>query len=145
MDGDGGFQVITEQPYITEGNRKATQSEIDDFVKQLGFDINNRYGIDGRYKNDQTLLNDLTPKNVILTPEGRIIPIDTIMHLNTPVWNEGGKREDTAQKAPESKSTIDGKEVDLAKTTPEDDAKIIAKSFLNPLDIWSAVQVLTIF
>ena len=92
LDGDENFQIITEQPYITEGNRKATQEEIDDFVQKLGFEPSTKLGIAGRYVSDQALLNDLTPKNVILTPKGQIVPIDTIMHLNTEVWGESGKR-----------------------------------------------------
>ncbi|MBS1578747.1 MAG: hypothetical protein JST29_03775 [Bacteroidetes bacterium] len=91
-DAETGFHIITEQPYIKEGERKATQPEIDKMMAEHGFYKNDRYGIEGRYKNGDHLANDITPKNVIRTEDGEIIPIDTIMHLNHPTWNEGGTR-----------------------------------------------------
>ena len=94
MDEETGFQIISEQPYITEGNRQATQAEIDKLAEQLGFEKSDKYGLPGRYINrkEGVIMNDLTPKNVILTPQGRIIPIDPVLHLNTPEWNENGTR-----------------------------------------------------
>lgn len=43
---------------------------------------------------------------------------------------------------PDSKVEVDGQEVDLAKTSPEEDAKIIVNSFLNPLKLISEAQKL---
>ena len=94
MDEEDGFQIISEQPYIVEGERQATQEEIDEFAGQLGFEKSDKYGLPGRYINrkEGVIMNDLKPKNVIRTTEGIIIPIDPILHLNTPVWEEGGTR-----------------------------------------------------
>jgi len=103
-DSEGNFQIITEQPFIKEGRRKstenkATQEEIDALMKGLGFEVDDSLGIPGRYKRDDLLARDITPKNVIRTPGGHIIPIDTIMHLNTEVW--GGSRPEAVLTAEE--------------------------------------------
>jgi len=93
MDEESGFQIITEQPFV-QGTHAIIQQRIDNHITQLGFEKDNFLGEDkGRYKNSEVLLRDLTPKNVILTPGGNIIPIDTIMHRNTPVWGAGGTRD----------------------------------------------------
>ena len=85
MDEEENFQIIKEQPYIFEGERMATQAEIDDFMALEGWKPDTELGLRGRYYNEEgQRINDITPKNVVLTPDGRIIPIDTIMHLNTP-------------------------------------------------------------
>ncbi len=89
LDEEGNFQIIKEQPYIKETGVPATQEEVDSFMQKGGLGKNDELGIDGRYKNDDILANDIKPKNVIKTKDG-IVPIDTIMHLNTPEW--GGKR-----------------------------------------------------
>ena len=72
----------------------ATQPEIDELAKGLGFEKSDKYGLPGRYINrkDGVIMNDLTLKNFILTPEGRIILIDPILHQNTPEWGENGTR-----------------------------------------------------
>jgi hypothetical protein len=93
MDEEVGFQIIKEQPYIREGKRMATQAEIDDFMTQGGWKpADTEFKLRGRYVNEEgQRINDIVPKNVILTPDGRIIPIDTIMHLHTPAF--GGTRQ----------------------------------------------------
>jgi hypothetical protein len=101
-DAEGDFQIITEQPYIHEGERKATQEEITQAMAERGYKPNEKWGLRGRYKKDGVLLSDLTPKNVIRTPDGRIVPIDTIMHLNTPIWEEGGNRKSSNEIMPKT-------------------------------------------
>lgn len=85
---EGDFQIIIEQPFI-KGTHDVGQEQINELAESLGFEQNQ---LEGRFKSDNVLLNDLKPKNVILTPEDNIIPIDTLMHLNTPQFNEGGNR-----------------------------------------------------
>jgi hypothetical protein len=89
-DSEGEFNVITEQQFI-EGTHEVEQSLIDDYMKSKGF---TKGASAGRFKNNDVLTNDVTPKNVILTPEGNIIPFDTIPHLNSVAqpMNESGTR-----------------------------------------------------
>lgn len=89
-DSDGEFNVITSQDFI-QGTHDISQEKIDNYMQSIGFKKGDSVG---RFKNDDVLINDVTPKNVILTKEGNIIPFDTIPHLNSKVqpMNEKGTR-----------------------------------------------------
>lgn len=92
MDAETGFQIIKEQPYITEIDRRATQEEIDIFIEKLNFVKGlSMTGTGGRYQNNNVLISDLVPKNVIMSVRG-IVAIDPIMHLNTANFGRGGNR-----------------------------------------------------
>lgn len=91
MDREEYFQIITEQPFIV-GTHNVTQEDIENFLIRVGYGINTSLPLIGRFKTSDVLMNDILPKNVIFTSQGNIVPIDTIMHLNTPVFNSGGTR-----------------------------------------------------
>lgn len=89
---DGEFEIISVQPYIKEEGRKLSQEEISEYLGKLGFE-KHEDGLAHNYKNNIVLLRDMHPENVILTPEGNIAVIDTIMRINTSDLGFGGKRE----------------------------------------------------
>lgn len=91
MDEETGFQIITVQPYVAESVRQVTQEEITLYVKQLTFN-KHEDGLDSNYKNGQISLRDLSPKNVIRTPNGKIAVIDAIMRFNKPELGSEGDR-----------------------------------------------------
>lgn len=88
---DGEINIIKEQQYIEEGPRQITQQEIDEFLLSKDYEKDTELFLEGRYLNTKTgrRMNDIKPKNVILTPDGRIVPIDVIAHLNTPEFGGG--------------------------------------------------------
>ncbi len=89
-DSEGEFNVITEQNYIN-GTHDISQEQINEYMESIGFkNVNSR----GRFKNNDVLINDVVPRNVMVMPKGEIIPFDTIAHLNTKSqpMNESGTR-----------------------------------------------------
>jgi hypothetical protein len=81
------FQIITEQPYIEEGNRVTYISEVENYMKKMGFRVKDP--VRGNFENNYVIINDLRTANVILTPKNTLIPIDNIAKLN--LVSIGGK------------------------------------------------------
>lgn len=86
---DGDFNVILQQDYI-EYEREATEEEIQTITDSMN--LEKRENRTNGYKNEDILLADLAPRNVVVLASGELMVLDPIMHMNTPIWNEGGTR-----------------------------------------------------
>lgn len=105
---DDSFEVITEQPFILEGPREATRQELDEYVKNLGFEAYIAPDQNTRYKNNDVIVFDVGPSNAIRTESGNIIPIDFLIRRNTVDLGLGGTRTDEFVKQP---LTLEEKEI----------------------------------
>ncbi|MFC4672646.1 helicase-related protein, partial [Dysgonomonas termitidis] len=84
MDNKNGFpSLVTEQPYIKNIERNATQEEIDGFLTEHGFkkdgvrDWSNGHEV---WSNGKYELFDVRPANVLMGKDGNLYFIDTVPH-----------------------------------------------------------------
>ena len=82
------FQFLVEQPFIQ--GTYATQAEIDKFITKAGFTKSTK-DKGNTFITDDLYVSDLHDENVIKTPNGNLIVIDTDIRLNTPELNRNGK------------------------------------------------------
>ena len=81
------FSVIVQQPFINR-KRKATKQEIDNYMRNLGY---TSIGGNG-YINENYIVEDLHSGNVFFSPQGKLVFIDPIIHINTADEGYGGTR-----------------------------------------------------
>lgn len=75
----GAIEIIVEQPLVEQHpTKKITQDQIDEYMASKGFEINK---VSGNYKNKNTLIADITPNNVMITPDEQIVVFDSTPKL----------------------------------------------------------------
>jgi hypothetical protein len=81
----GEISAVLEQPYV-EAEREATEGEIIDYMKSLGFEAN---GIDD-FSNGNYNVFDAVPDNVLMGKDGRLYFIDTQINAESKESDDGG-------------------------------------------------------
>ena len=92
-DGEG-FVVILEQPFVK--GEMPSQEQITEFIKSIVpyAEMYEQELKNGRYKSPLTLIHDISPRNAIITPAGKIAVIDGIIRPNIASEGKGGTRTD---------------------------------------------------
>lgn len=88
VDDEDKFAVIIKQPFIKRGDRNVTFKEVEDEMVKRGFKEGG-----GVYTNDNLIIGDLHPGNVIRTEKGSLIIIDPMVEPNIKEAGYGGKRQ----------------------------------------------------
>lgn len=83
---DGEVRVVVSQPYI-EGTPLEEQTTVDEFMTRSGFVVQGG----STYTNDDVVIDDLRPENVLVDSAGEFHLIDVVAELNTYEDDFGGE------------------------------------------------------
>ena len=84
------FSFIIKQPFVLKEGSPVSQEEMDKEMKKRGLPLNEDTGM---YQNNDYIIGDLHPGNVLRSPKGNYMFIDPLIELNTQDSGYGGKRE----------------------------------------------------
>ena len=78
---DKGISIIVKQPWIEDSGTYPTLQEIEDYMSSQGFTHTKGQGVNAEYSNDNYVVSDIRPENVIKQSVGTIAVIDCFAML----------------------------------------------------------------